>query len=433
MGFQHGLSGLRAATAKLDVTGNNIANANTVGFKQSQAQFSDVFANALGGGRNQIGIGTQVAAIAQEFTQGNVTPTNNPLDVAITGNGFFRISNNGTISYSRNGQFHLDENGFLVNANNYNVTGFAADETGQIIPNIPVNLRLPTADLTPRPTANFATGVNLDARTSVPTPPVTFDANNPASYTDSTSGEIFDSLGNSHILTMYFQKTAPVAPAASTWNVFASVDGAVGTTAGSPTFGLPLGVTLGGAGSTSLSFDSSGIMTSPTGPVSVTVNFDQVDPVKWPTGSLPNLTFALDLTRSTQFGSKFGVNMMNQDGFTSGRLAGYSISDDGQIRGSYTNNVTRTLGQLVLAGFSNPNGLRPLGNNQWGETADSGLPLVGAPQTGILGALQSSAVEESNVDLTGELVSLIMTQRVYQANAKTIQTQDAVMQSIMNI
>lgn len=427
MGFQHGLSGLKAASAKLDVTGNNIANANTVGFKQSQAQFSDVFANALGGGRNQIGIGTQIAAIAQEFTQGNVTSSNNPLDVAITGNGFFRMSsNNGAISYTRNGQFHLDKDGFLVNANNLNVTGFAADASGQIIPNIPVNLRLPTSDLTPKPTANFAIGVNLDARTEVPSPLPDFDVTDPDSYAHSTSGEIFDSLGNSHILNLFFQKTAPTE-----WSVFATVDGAFDDDSASPTFGLPLGVTLGGGGSTSLIFDSSGIMTTPTGPVDITVDFQEIDADKW--GAIPNLTFSFDLTRSTQFGNKFGVNMMNQDGFTSGRLAGYSISDDGEIRGSYTNGVTRTLGQLALAGFSNPNGLKPLGNNQWGETAESGLPLVGSPQTGILGSLQSSAVEESNVDLTTELVTMIMTQRVYQANAKTIQTQDAVMQSIMNI
>lgn len=408
MGFQHGLSGLRGASAKLDVTGNNIANANTVGFKQSQAQFSDVFANALGGGRNQIGIGTQLAAVAQEFTQGNVTPTNNPLDVAITGNGFFRMSNNGTISYTRNGQFHLDKDGFLVNASNYNVTGFAADASGQIIPNIPVDLRLPTADMTPKPTTSFMTGVNLDARTDVVTNP-SFDATDPDTYTHSTAGEVFDSFGNSHILNLYFQKTA-----ASTWDVFATVEGV--TSAGGGT------VTLSAS---TLNFDSSGIMDSSIAPFTVDVNFDDT--------SIQPLQFSLDLTRSTQFGSKFGVNAMNQDGFASGRLAGYSISDNGEIRASYTNNVTRTVGQLALAGFSNPNGLKPMGNNQWGETAESGLPLVGVPQTGILGALQSSAVEESNVDLTTELVSLIMTQRVYQANAKTIETQDAVMQSIMNI
>jgi len=401
MGFQHGLSGLKAASAKLDVTGNNIANANTVGFKQSQAQFADVYANAMGGGRNQIGIGTQLAAVAQEFTQGNVTPTNNPLDVAITGNGFFRMDNNGTISYTRNGQFHLDKDGFLVNASNYNVTGFGADAAGTIIPNVPVNLRLPTADMTPKPTTSFMTGVNLDARADIVADP--FDATDPDSYTHSTSGEVFDSFGNSHILNLYFQKTA-----ASVWDVFATVEGVTDE------------VTLG-----SLNFDSSGIMDSSITPFTVDVDFDDT--------SIQPLQFSLDLTRSTQFGSKFGVNMMNQDGFASGRLAGYSISDNGEVRATYTNNVTRTVGQLALAGFSNPNGLKPMGSNQWAETAESGLPLVGAPETGVLGSLQSSAVEEANVDLTSELVSLIMTQRVYQANAKTIQTQDAVMQSIMNI
>lgn len=407
MGFQHGLSGLKAASAKLDVTGNNIANANTVGFKQSQAQFADVYANALGGGRNQIGIGTQLAAVAQEFTQGNVTPTNNPLDVAITGNGFFRMDNNGTISYTRNGQFHLDKDGFLVNASNYNVTGFGADAAGTIIPNVPVNLRLPTADMTPKPTTSFMTGVNLDARTDVVTDP--FDATDPDTYTHSTSGEIFDSFGNSHILNLYFQKTA-----ASAWDVFATVEGV--TSAGGGAVALS---------ASTLNFDSSGIMDSSIAPFTVDVNFDDT--------SIQPLQFSLDLTRSTQFGSKFGVNMMNQDGFSSGRLAGYSISDNGEVRATYTNNVTRTVGQLALAGFSNPNGLKPMGSNQWAETAESGLPLVGAPETGVLGSLQSSAVEEANVDLTSELVSLIMTQRVYQANAKTIQTQDAVMQSIMNI
>ncbi len=409
MGFQHGLSGLKAASAKLDVTGNNIANANTVGFKQSQAQFSDVFANALGGGRNQIGIGTQIAAIAQEFTQGNVTSSNNPLDVAITGNGFFRMSsNNGAISYTRNGQFHLDKDGFLVNASNYNVTGFAADASGRIIPNVPVDLRLPTADMTPKPTTSFMAGVNLDAREGVVTDP--FDATDRDTYTDSTSGEIFDSFGNSHVMTLYFQKTA-----SSSWDVFATVEGASE-------------VTLGGGGSFTLTFGSDGIMDKDNTPMPVSVDVVFDDPAIEPLTGL-----SLNLEHSTQFGSNFGVNMMSQDGFASGRLAGYSISDDGEIRGSYTNGVTRTLGQLALAGFSNPNGLKPLGNNQWGETAESGLPLVGSPQTGILGSLQSSAVEESNVDLTTELVTMIMTQRVYQANAKTIQTQDAVMQSIMNI
>lgn len=210
MGFQHGLSGLKAASTNLDVVGNNIANANVVGFKQSHAQFSDVFANSLGGaGGNQVGIGTQVTTIAQQFSQGNISNSSNPLDIAIVGGGFFRMSDNGAISYSRNGQFHLDSNGFLVNADNLNVTGFTANQSGQIIADAPTNLQLSTAELTPQATSKFAAGVNLDSRTDKATPLPIFNATNPATYASSTSGAIFDSLGNSHTLTLFFQKTAP--------------------------------------------------------------------------------------------------------------------------------------------------------------------------------------------------------------------------------
>lgn len=423
MSFQHGLSGLKAASAKLGATGNNIANANTVGFKQSQVQFSDVFASSLvrgGKGNNQVGIGVQVATVAQEFSQGNITSSNNPLDVAIVSNGFFRMNgDNGAISYTRNGQFNLDKDGFLVNANHLNVTGFAADESGQIIPNKPVNLQFPTADLKPKSTANFAVGVNLDSRTDVSAS--AFDATNPSTYAHTTSGEIFDSLGNSHMMTLFFQKTNPAE-----WNVYATVDGAVDGT------GMPKGVTLAGGASLPLTFDTNGILTPPATPIEAEVDFGAIDPIKWGGVATP-LKFSFDLTQSTQFGNNFGVNMLSQDGFTSGRLAGYSIAEDGKIQGRYTNDVTRTIGQIALAGFSNPGGLRPLGNNQWAESASSGVPLVGAPLSGLLGSLQSSAVEESNVDLSNELVNLIMTQRVYQANAKTIQAQDAVMQTIVNI
>ena len=426
MGFQHGLSGLKAASTNLDVVGNNIANANVVGFKQSHAQFSDVFANSLGGaGGNQVGIGTQVTTIAQQFSQGNISNSSNPLDIAIVGGGFFRMSDNGAISYSRNGQFHLDSNGFLVNADNLNVTGFTANQSGQIIADAPTNLQLSTAELTPQATSKFAAGVNLDSRTDVPTPLPTFDAANPATYASSTSGAIFDSLGNSHTLTLFFQKTAP-----ATWSVFAAVDGATDAITGQP-----VGVTLGGLSSLEMKFDTNGALTAPTGPITASVSLPAIATnlgrADW--GATAPLDFSLDLTSSTQFGSNFGVNKLSQDGFTSGRLAGFSVSDDGTIKGNYTNGQNITLGQVVLASFANTDGLKPQGRNQWLETADSGLPLVGVPLSGTLGSLQSAAVEESNVDLTAELVGLITAQRVYQANAKTIETQDAVLQTLVNL
>ncbi|MGG7054086.1 flagellar hook protein FlgE [Nitrosomonas sp. ANs5] len=422
MGFQHGLSGLKAASTKLEVVGNNIANVNVVGFKQSQAQFSDVFANSLGGasGSNHVGIGTRVSTIAQEFSQGNITMSNNPLDIAIAGKGFFRMNDNGAISYTRNGQFQLDKDGFLVNADNINVTGYPANANGQIITTAPANLQLSTAELTPQATQSFGLGVNLDSRTDVPAPLPAFDATNPATYANSTSGAIYDSLGNSHTLTFYFQKIDASAPplVQSNWNVYAALNGDIndvelaGAAAGAP---LPI------------SFDGNGALTLPAAPIEVSVTLPPV------LGANSPFNFKLDLTSSTQFGSQFGVNKMSQDGFTSGRLAGFSVGDDGVIQGNYTNGVNRAMGQVVLANFANPNGLRPLGRNQWVETGESGLPLVGVPLSGTLGALQSAAIEESNVDLTNELVSLITAQRVYQANAKTIQTQDTVLQTLVNI
>src|SRR5262245_45825111 len=207
MGFQTGLSGLNAASKNLDVIGNNVANASVVGFKSSHALFADVYANSLNGaGTNQIGIGTKVAAVAQEFTQGNITVTNNPLDIAINGGGFFRMSQNGTITYTRNGQFHFDNNGYIVNSDNLQLTGYAVDASGNIVASSPVPLQLQTDDIAPNVTSRFEAGLNLDARETPPTTAV-FNPADPTSFSDSTSGTVYDSLGNSHVFTMYFVKT----------------------------------------------------------------------------------------------------------------------------------------------------------------------------------------------------------------------------------
>jgi flagellar hook protein FlgE len=413
MAFQHGLSGLNVATSNLDVIGNNIANANTVGFKQSQAQFSDVYANSLSGaGGTQIGIGSKISDIAQQFTQGNISATNNPLDIAINGGGFFRMSDNGAINYSRNGQFHVDSNGFIVNAENINLTGFGTDASGTIIAAAPTNLRIPTADLSPQSTTTFAAGFNLDSRTAVPGVPPVFDPLDPTTYTSTTSGTIFDSLGNSHVFSLYFQKTA-----ANAWDSYATVDGATN-------------VTLGGAASQALTFNTSGVLIAPAAPFAVSVDLATIDPTL---GATSPLDFTLDFAQSTQFGTNFGVNTLSQDGFSSGRIAGFAVSADGIVSGNFTNGESRTLAQVVLANFSNPQGLSSLGNNLWAETSISGQPLVGTPQTGTLGTLQSSSVEDSNVDLTTELVNMITAQRTYQANAKTIETQDAILQTLVNL
>lgn len=405
MSFQQGLSGLNAAAKNLDVIGNNVSNASTVGFKQSQAQFADVYANSLtGAGGSGIGIGVKVAQIAQQFTQGNITATNNPLDMAINGGGFFRVDNGGEIAYQRNGQFQLDKNGYIVNPSGAKLTGYTPNAAGVLSTGAPAALAINTADLTPQETTEVNTVLNLDStETALAT---TFDMNDPETYHSSTAVSVYDSLGNQHMLQTYYVKTG-----SGTWDVYAANDG----------------VQIAGSGPdgqvTTLTFNSSGVLTG-GGQFSVTA------PVT--TGaSAMNVDF--DYTGTTQFGAAFSVNTLNQDGYTSGRLAGFNIGADGTILGRYTNGQSAVLGQVVLANFANPNGLQQIGNNMWSETATSGTPLVGTPDSGGLGVLQSSAVEDSNVDLTAELVNMITAQRVYQANAQTIKSQDAVLQTLVNL
>jgi len=405
MSFQQGLSGLAAASKNLDVIGNNVSNAATVGFKQSQAQFADVFASSLlGGGGVQIGIGTQVAAVAQQFTQGNISVSNNPLDVAVNGSGFFRMSDNGSVVYSRNGQFHLDKTGFVVNASGQRLTGYQADASGALITAAPVELQISSSDLLPRASSNVNALVNLDSRAGI-LAAAGFNLADPSTYSSSTSVSVFDSLGNAHTLSSYFVKTA-----ANTWEVFTANDG----------------VQIGAGSSGTLNFQPDGTIDTAL----TALPFALSSAVT--TGANP-LAFNLNFSGTTQFGSGFGVNALSQDGYASGRLSGFAIGKDGVIQGRYSNGQSNTLGQVVLANFSNPSALQPLGNTAWAESPDSGAPLVGAPGTGSLGALQSGATEDANVDLTAELVNMITAQRVYQANAQSIKTQDAVLQTLVNL
>jgi flagellar hook protein FlgE len=408
MSFQQGLSGLDAASKQLEVIGNNVSNANTVGFKESRAEFSDVFANSLsGGGASQIGIGTKVANVAQQFTQGNITNTNNSLDIAINGGGFFRMSNNGAVTYSRNGQFQMDKSGFIVDASGKRLTGYTADASGVLSTGAPTELNINTSDLQPSATAKVVGLVNLDSRSPALTA-AGFDPTDPTTYTNSTAVTVFDSLGNSHTLQSFFVKTAP-----STWDVFTAADGVSTTTLPTP--------------SATLTFTGSGITPTVTPSNAAPVSFAVT------TGATTPVPLTIDYSGSTQFGSNFSVNSLSQDGYTSGRLSGFNTGSDGTILGRYTNGQSKTLGQVVLASFVNPNGLQTLGGNAWAESATSGTALVGTPNTGSLGVLQSSATEDSNVDLTAELVNMITAQRVYQANAQTIKTQDQVLQTLVNL
>ena len=409
MSFQQGLSGLAAAAKNLDVIGNNVANANTVGFKGSAAQFGDVFAASVSGadasGSTQVGIGTSVTAVLAQFGQGNITVSSNPLDLAINGQGFFRVSDSGAISYTRNGQFSLDKDGYIVNPSGRFLTGYMADSTGAITTSTLSNIQLSAADLPPKQSTQTEFVVNLDARAATLVP-ASFNAGDSSTYTSSTSSSFYDGLGNKHVLNAYFVKSA-----ANTWQVFATNDG----------------VQVGAGAVGTVNFNSDGTINTGT----TTLPFNLSIPVT--TGAPTPMPLALDLTDSTQFGSSFGVNQISQDGYASGKLSGYTVSPDGIVMSSYTNGQTRAQGQVVLASFTNQEGLAALGQNSYGETSSSGAPLIGAPNTGRFGVLQAGAVEESGVDLTAELVKMITAQRVYQANAQTIKTQDEVLQTMVNM
>lgn len=539
MGFQQGLSGLNAASKSLDVIGNNVANANTVGFKGSRTEFADIFANSLASSATQSGIGTRVSAVTQQFSQGNITATSNPLDIAITGGGFFRMTDKaGSISYSRNGQFQIDKDGFVVN-NNQNLTGYPVTDTGTILAGgTPVPLRIQTSNIGARATGasgtadaglNFKlnlnagdkiisrgsagvslTGLTLEVAPAVgtthllpavtvndsqnnphpleirlsaragstgvwdvdyrinegaPPPafsrapvPLTFNnagtmiggspvavsaippgssavvnlslnfasntqtggafvaptntvvastglrTTDPATFNSSTSATVYDAQGVAHSLSFYFTKTA-----VNLWEVQTSFDGQPPSLIGSP-----------------LTFDGNGKLTSGS-PIVFSTNLIA------PNGATSPFGFSVFLEGSSQFGSPFGVFSLRQDGYGDGVLTGLTLSKDGIMQGRYSNGQNRTIGQIVLSNFPNTQGLQPLGDNRWAETFASGQVRTGAPGTTDLGTLQSAAVEDSNIDMTAELVNMITAQRSYQANAQTIKTQDQILQTLVNL
>ena len=413
MGYQQGLSGLAGASNALDVIGNNIANANTVGFKSSTAQFADMYANSVATSVNtQIGIGTRLASVQQNFGQGTINSTKSSLDVAINGNGFFQMSNNGVTTYSRDGTFQRDKNGFIVDSQGRNLMGYAANAGGVINTAQTVPLQAPTTNIAPTATTKITGQFNLNSQDTVPTK-TPFSATDNTTYNYTTSIQVYDSLGGSQAVNMYFVKSA-----AGTWEAYAGVQGGATTDLGT------------------ITFDTSGaIQSTTTGtPATPTASLGQFQfTVPNTDGSATPQKLTLDLTGTTQYGGKDGVNNLAQDGYASGTLTTYSIGADGKLTGNYSNGQTAVLGLIALANFNNPNGLVNLGGNQYAESAASGVPQVSAPGSTNHGTLQGSALENSNVDLTSQLVNLITAQRNYQANAQTIKTQQTVDQTLINL
>ncbi|WP_075881954.1 flagellar hook protein FlgE [Vreelandella massiliensis] len=435
MSFSQALSGLNAQQQKLGAVGNNIANSQTVGFKSSNVQFADVFA------QSRIGLGTRVSGVLQDFSQGNVESTNRNMDLAIAGEGFFRFQQpGGEVGYSRNGQLTMTPEGELVNAQGARIMGYAANADGEVQPGGDVEaFTVDTDDMEASATDNVSMTLNLDSGEPAITGGI--DTAEPSTYNFSTNATVFDSQGNGRNLTVYFQRqfvddTANPLVTTNNWAVHGRLSG--GPDGGGEYEG-PIGT---------LSFNESGTLPED--------GFDFVDPgdsdivandadgnpqVSFTEGEFDqgndglfeNLEFSLNFNGSSQFANDSTVNNVNQDGYTSGSLVGVIIEDDGTVVRNYSNEQSLAAGQIALVSFRNPEGLRPVGDNLWSATGSSGQELVGAPGTGQRGLIEASAIETSNVDLAAELVDMIVSQRAYQANSQTISTQDELLQTIINL
>jgi flagellar hook protein FlgE len=402
MSFRIALSGLDAATADLRTVSNNIANASTVGFKSSRAEFGDVYAvSAQGIASNAIGSGVRLQKVAQQFKQGNVEFTDKNLDLAIDGQGFFALSDNGGLAYTRAGDFSVDKNGYVVDPKGRRLQVFpAGTKSGTFNTGSLSDLQLASTLGAPNATSNVTLGLNLPATA---TPPTTtpFNPANPSSYTNSTAITMYDSLGTAHTATTYYVKTATP----NSWTTYLYIDGNSVNPAGVP-----------------LSFNNNGRLVIPAS-----------GKIVYATDPTTGITPTLDYSNTTQYGTSFAVNSLTQDGFAPGRLSGINIDGTGVVQARFTNGQSQDLGQVALANFANPEGLQQLGDTSWGETFGSGPRLLGQAGTASFGNIQSGALEGSNVDLSKQLVNMIIAQRNFQANAKVITTANAITQTIINI
>ena len=432
MSFNIGLSGMRAASKDLNVTGNNIANAGTVGFKQSRAEFADVYASSMGVNKNSVGSGVQLANISQQFTQGNVNYTGNSLDLAINGKGFFQVSNGGALSYTRAGYFGTDRDGFLIDNFGYNLQGYTTDANGQLRDTVS-DLKIQTASQEPKATTKLDQVFNLNSTATAPIDP--FEPNDPSTYNSSTSTNIYDAQGNAHVMTQYFVKSG-----ANSWQMHVLVDGRNPIDPANNAI-VPSSINLKFDSSGKLLVDSANLVSTPG--LTVTdgvIGFewtpgepDGSQPPNWAPNGANASNVAVDIRQSTQYSSAFAVNSVSQDGYTTGELAGLEIDEAGRIFARYTNGQSKVQGQVVLASFANEQGLTPVGKTQWVQSFESGDPVRNPPGVGTMGALQAGALEDSNVELSDQLVNLIVAQRNYQANAKTIETESAITQTIINL
>lgn len=512
MSFQQGLSGLKGASKALETIGNNVANANTVGFKAGSAQFADSYATSINASTpTNSGQGVGAVRVVRAQTQGHISQSENPLDMAINGQGFFRIVRNGEVQYTRNGQFSLSKDGTIVNGQGAALTGYAVNPEGEILGGAPVPLVLNTANIKASATKNLTAKVQLDARGEAPTTKF-FNPNDPKTYNGMSSTQVYDTLGQSHDLSLYYVKVQP-----GVWDVFASNDGVelqneavlqvlksdaavaaaaaeyqaaaavvpmdeaakAAVKAAAKAYGdaamtaLETSATAEGATAEQIDAVRVAVLDELTGAANLpgaspaTVNaaianslrmtprkvgtlafkddgtIDSVNSSEMPitlevpmdpsSGAAARQNVQINFTGSTQFSASFITGGISQDGRPQGNLLRFSADAKGVIQGQYSNGVVQALGQIVLANFPNSDGLQSISDNAFSPTEAAGVAQIGTPGTGSFGAVQSSSVEDSNVDVTAELVAMITLQRYYQANAQAIKTEDSIMQTIINL
>jgi len=425
MAFSQAVSGLNAAATNLDVIGNNIANSATYGFKSGSASFADMFAGS------KVGLGVKVAGITQDFSDGTTTNTGRGLDVAISQSGFFRmLDSNGSVFYSRNGQFSLDENRNLVNMQGLQLTGYPAagsPPTVQTGAN-PQAITIPNDLMPAKATSTAAQQINLNSTDSVPN--IAFDATNANPDSDSFNKKgtitVYDNQGNAHNMYVYYVKTAD-----NKWDLYTQ-DGSVANGKISK--------------AAQMSFDPNGNLQGVTNYIA-----QNTTPETWNLADDQNTSPSIDITTAALSGAvpvTFSLSFLNsmqqntgannivatnQNGYKPGDLVSYQINDDGTVVGNYSNEQNQVLGQIVMANFANNEGLQSEGNNVWSATQSSGVALLGTAGSGNFGTLTNGALEASNVDLSKELVNMIVAQRNYQSNAQTIKTQDQILNTLVNL
>lgn len=458
MSFNIALSGLNAAQKDLDVTSNNIANVNTTGFKESRAEFVDVYASSLlAAGRTKVGDGVLTTDVAQQFSQGSIRFTNNALDLAITGNGFFAtVPELGSLetSYTRAGEFKLNSDNFVVNSGGGHLLGFPVNSDGSsqsVSLSTATPIRVPTSSGAPTQTSEVDIRMNLPAGDSyIANSPDNFDPTDPLTYNHSTSVTVFDSLGDSHVMTYYFVKDDP-ATNPNQWLVFAAIDGtpvdmqdpAADAAADGRVAGAISGINGGALVGARLRFDTSGdfIGQQPTLAQGGFVT-EQLGAGILANGADSTQTIAIDFNfdpsgpnanEPTQFASNFEVTALQQDGLAVGRLTGLDIGEDGLIRATYSNGTSEPLARIALVSFANDQGLTQIGGTSWKESILSGEALAGEAGSGTFGTINSSALEQSNVNLTTELIDLISAQRNFQANSRALEVDNQLNQTILQI